>query len=219
MINNNILNFININGYKVSLISIKFIILISIIVIISTWFLLRPSEDKMKIAEDYLYNKLATCILQIAIVNLSMDISSKIIAINMIDNYKDYEDIIIKNIKEDSIAFTKASIKYSIDNDGLSPLVSRLINKDNIYKLVDIIINKNDIKNKIINSYKMITDEYIDEYTREANSIKELADKAELEKEDKISFIIEDDIECFVDHSNIEIKDDTDITEILESDR
>ena len=164
-------------GYPVETVA-KFGILILIVAAISVWFILRPTDEKKKLAQDYL-TKMATQIMNIAFANMSIDLSGQIMQGAMQFDYKTFKEQALKAINDDSWEFAKASIKYAVDKGELDPLASRLITEESVAALVKLVMGRPDMEEALKNAYRYITETYIKEVEEEDKKAKQLAAWAE----------------------------------------
>ena len=164
-------------GYPVDIVA-KFGILILIVAAISVWFIMRPTDEKKKIAQDYL-TKMATQIMNIAFANMSIDLSGQIMQDALQFDFKTFKEQVLKAIKTDSWDFVKSALKYGVDKGEIDPLASRLITEESVNALVDLVMGRSDMQEALKNAYTYITEKYIKDVEEEDKKSKALAEWAE----------------------------------------
>lgn len=164
-------------GYPMETV-LKFGILIVIVVAICVWFIFRPSDEKKKIAQDYL-TSMATQVMEIAFANISIDLTQDIMVDAIKFDYKTFEEKVLEAIKKDSWDFVKTSIKYAVDNGKLDPLASRLITEESVNALVKLIVGRPDMKEAFKDAYNHLANTIVKDMQDEAEKAKQLAEWAE----------------------------------------
>ena len=183
-------------GYPVETV-MKFAILIAIVIAISVWFILRPSDEKKKIAQDYL-TKMATQVMEIALANISVDLSKDLMNGAVEFDYKTFEQRALEAIKDDSWDFVKSSVKYGVDHDQLDPLASRLITEESVDALVKLVMGRTDMKEAMKNAYNYLTTSMIKEMEDEAAKAKQLADWAEAQPAEPSDPVSDETVEALM---------------------
>lgn len=184
----------------------KFVILIVIVAGICVYFILKPSDARKKLAEEYL-TKLATDVMNIAFANLDIEIASNIMESTIAFKYEEFRKAVIEAIKKDSWDFVQSSIKYSITHDKLDPLAARLISEDSVNKLVDLVLGRADMQTSMRNAYETLTNKVLKEMEEEEAKAKQLADMAEAQPEEPSDPVDDSVVECFTDNTNSDIDD------------
>ena len=183
-------------GYPIDTV-VKFGILILIVAAISVWFIMRPTDEKKKIAQDYLA-KMATQVMEIALANISIDLSKQIMVDAVNFDYKTFKEKALAAIKKDSWDFVKTSIKYAVDNNELDPLASRLITEESVNALVDLIMGRTNMEEALRDAYNYLADSTIKEMEEEAEKAKKLAEWAEAQPAESGGPVEDKTVEAFM---------------------
>lgn len=203
-------------------IPVKFAILIAVVVAGSVYFVLRPSAERTKAAQEYLYS-LATDIKNICTMNYDYEVARKLFYCNENLSIADFDKAVLEEIKKDAHDYVKTSISYSVDHGKLDPFVGRLVNNANIDALIDIIIDRdfrdkaslyeavkngfkkeNDGAEQVYNEINSSSTDYIDEMTRAEEEASKAAQEAEDQEEEPSDPVKEEYVETFADDGAID---------------
>ena len=183
-------------GYPVETVA-KFGILILIVVAISVWFIMRPTDEKKKIAQDYL-TKMATQVMNIAFSNMSIDLAKQNMKEALGFDFENFKIQILKAIKDDSWDFVKSALKYGVEHNEIDPLATRLITEESVNALVDLVMGRSDMQEALKNAYNYMVEQHIKEAEEEEKKAKQLADWAESQPAEPSDPVEEKTVEALV---------------------
>ena len=185
---------------------IKFGVLFVVIVAISVYFVLKPTEEKKNMAKEFLA-KLATNVMQIAFANLSVDVCAQTMNDAISFDYATFKKKVTESITKDSWDFVQTALKYAVENDGLDPFIARLIKEESVDGLVNLVLSRPDMETAIRKAYDLLTKSTFEEIEKAEEEAKKEAEAAEAQPAEPSDPVVDEQTECFTDNLNTNIDD------------
>ena len=194
---------------------IKLGILTVLVIGIAIYFILRPTPEKTKSAEDFL-TSLATQIMAIILANIDYRVDGFDGTIEL--SFDDFKKKIVDMVYDEAWDFVQNAVAKAVEDGKIDGLASKYIKKESVEKLVEIIISRDNIQTKFKDGFDTIINKFNEQTEKEndeAAKFAEECEKAPLEDGDSVDT---SEIEIFANDNEATPEDinEDDLVEYIE---
>lgn len=185
-------------------------ILAILVVGIALYFIIRPTPEKTKNAEEFL-NNLATQIMAIVLTNIEYRVNGFDGSIEL--SYEDFRQKILDAIYDEAWSFVEKTVQKAVEEGKLNNISSKYIKRESVESLVNIIVSRDDIQTKFKEAFDQIIKQFNDQAMKEEAADKQFAEACEQVPEEAGDKVQDEQTEAFVP---TESSDDINVFDLIE---
>lgn len=155
---------------------IKLGILTIIVIGIAIYFIVRPTPEKTKSAEDFL-TSLATQIMAIILANIDYRVDGFDGTIEL--SFDDFKKKIIDMVYDEAWDFVQKAVAKAVEDGKIDGLASKYIKKESVEKLVQVILSRDNIQTKFKSAFDTIIDKFNEQTEKENEEAAKFAEECE----------------------------------------
>lgn len=193
---------------------IKLIILTILVVGFAIYFILRPTPEKTKTAQDFL-SKLSTQIMAIIIANIEYRVDGFDGTIEL--SFDDFKKKLIDTIYEEAWSFVETTLKKAVEDKKLDGLTAKYIKKESVESLVNLVLSRDNIQIKFKDAFDNMITKFNEQVEKENAEAEKFAQECENQPEEDGDLADTSEVEIFTQSIPVESEVDEDqFIEIIE---
>lgn len=151
-------------------------ILAILVIGLALYFIIRPTEEKTKSAQEFL-NGLATQVMAIILTNIEYRLDGFDGTIEM--SFDDFKNKIVDAIYEDAWNFVEDTVKKAVEEGKLNNISAKYIKRESVESLVKLILSRDNIQIKFKEAFDKLIEKYNTQALKEEEQDRKFAEECE----------------------------------------
>ena len=151
-------------------------ILVLLVVGLAIYFIIRPTEEKTKSAQEFL-NGLATQVMAIILTNIDYRLDGFDGTIEM--SFDDFKNKIVDAIYDDAWNFVEDAVKKAVEEGKLNNISAKYIKRESVESLVKLILSRDNIQMKFKQAFDKLIETYNNQALKEEEEDRKFAEECE----------------------------------------